>query len=330
MLTIRPFPQNFALKNLAQITSRACALKVNPNSEVVDEKMREWFMSFKVYKDSQGIDFMDRGRFDIFAALSFPDADPDHLQTCLAFFFWAFATDDLSDEGEFQAKPDHVKAGVDICREIVYNQVSPVPDYPYATMLQDLFSRIRATATTGTCERFLRAFEAFSNSEINQSLNRSIGRMPSVSEFILARRATIGAALVEAMVEYSLDLNIPDHVFQDPIFMAMSDATTDMMTWPNDLCSLNKEQADGDLQNLVCCIMMERGVELQEGIDILTEMLDARVTEYLALKAKLPSFGPVVDSELAKYHAALENFVQGTVVWYYMSPRKFGSIMICI
>jgi len=35
------------------------------------------------------------------------------------------------------------------------------------------------------------------------------------------------------MVEYSLDLDIPDHVFEHPIVQAMSDATTDIMTWPN-------------------------------------------------------------------------------------------------
>jgi len=45
--------------------------------------------------------------------------------------------------------------------------------------------------------RFIRAYEDFSNSQIKQSLNRSLDRMPSVSEFIAARRATIGAALVE-------------------------------------------------------------------------------------------------------------------------------------
>jgi hypothetical protein len=76
--------------------------------------------------------------------------------------------------------------------------------------------------------------------------------MLSVSDFIMIRRATIGAALVEgvqrftlhghrlcstlslaAMIEYSLDLDIPDCVFEDPTVIAMSQATTDIMTWPN-------------------------------------------------------------------------------------------------
>jgi len=68
--------------------------------------------------------------------------------------------------------------------------------------------------------------------------------------------------------------------------------------------------------------MVEQNIELQDAIDVLTDMLDVRVTEYLDLKNSLPSFGKEVDAQLAKYLTALEHFVQGTVVWYYNSPRK--------
>ena len=71
--------------------------------------------------------------------------------------------------------------------------------------------------------------------------------------------------------------------------------------------------------------MVERKVELQEAVDILVEMLDACVTDYLSLKTQLPSFGTAVDDTLAKYHTALENYVQGTMIWYYKCPRMSRS-----
>ena len=46
---------------------------------------------------------------------------------------------------------------------------------------------------------FIRAFEAWSDSQVTQSRNRSEDRMPSVDEFILMRRATIGGAMVEGL-----------------------------------------------------------------------------------------------------------------------------------
>lgn len=75
--------------------------------------------------------------------------------------------------------------------------------------------------------------------------------------------------------------------------------------------------------------MVERNVGLQSAIDIVTDMVRERVTEYAALKKCLPSFGADVDAELNRYIKALEHFVQGTVCWYY-SPRtcltcKFNS-----
>jgi hypothetical protein len=86
-------------------------------------------------------------------------------------------------------------------------------------------------------------------------------------------------------------------------------------------CLLQKEQADGDYQNLVCIIMEERNLGLQGAMDKITEMMKERVDTYVALKQKIPSFGPVIDNELARYLTGLENYVQGTIVWYCMSPR---------
>ncbi|KAG2145439.1 terpenoid synthase [Suillus bovinus] len=320
MQQFESLPPQFYLQDLAAITGRVCELRVNPHQAGADRAARSWFNQISVYDDRKKSKFLNYGKFDLFAALSFPDADCMHLETCIMFFFWAFSTDDLSDEGDLQSKPDAVQAGHDISVSVYTNPDDSRPQYPYAAMLYDLLTRFRGTSTVGAYQRFIRAFEAWSSSQVSQSRNRSEDRMPSVDEFILMRRATIGGALVEAMVEYSLDLNLPDIVFENPIIKAMSDATTDLMTWPN------KEQADGDYQNLVFCIMHERNVGLQEAINILTEMLNQRVDDYITFKSQLPSFGADVDAELGRYLHALENFVQGTVLWYYLSPRYFRGV----
>ncbi|KAF9232893.1 isoprenoid synthase domain-containing protein [Melanogaster broomeanus] len=319
-------PSQFCLQDLSAITGRVCELRVSPHQAEADREARIWFNSIKLYDDRKRSKFVNYGKFDLFAALSFPDADLKHLTTCLIFFFWAFATDDLSDEGDLQSKPEGVQAGHDISISVLADPDGPRPEYPYAAMLYDLLSRLRETSTPGAYKRFIRAFEGWSSSQVTQSRNRSQDRMLSVEEFIHMRRATIGGAMVEAVIEYSLDLDLPDEVFENPIIQAMSVATNDLMTWPNDLCSFNKEQSDGDYQNLVFCIMHERNIGLQGAIDVLTEMLAQRVDEYIELKSKLPSFGPEADKELARYLHALENFVQGTVLWYYLSPRYFRGV----
>lgn len=98
---------------------------------------------------------------------------------------------------------------------------------------------------------------------------------------------------------------------------------------------IQKELADGDYQNLVCVIMAQNNIGLQEAVDTLANMIAQRVADYTELKRSLSSFGAEIDPDLAKYLKALEQFIQGTVAWYYLSPSTspdghvFPSSPIC-
>ena len=61
--------------------------------------------------------------------------------------------------------------------------------------------------------------------------------------------------------------------------------------------------------------MLERDTGLQSAVDILTDMLAQRVADYVRYRSQLPSFGPEVDAELARYNRAIEQYTQGTIVW---------------
>lgn len=80
---------------------------------------------------------------------------------------------------------------------------------------------------------------------------------------------------------------------------------------------MQKEQADGDYQNLVCSVMVEGNIGLQDAMDVVTAMLDDRILDYKRLKSRLPSYGAAIDKELARFLCGVEQFVQGTVEWYY-------------
>ncbi|KAK7459648.1 hypothetical protein VKT23_009630 [Stygiomarasmius scandens] len=321
---MRSFPSEFRLRDLAAITGAVCELKSNPYIREANESSEAWFKSIGAYQGKKLQRFFSH-RFDYFAELSFPDADQQHLETCIDFFFWAFSFDDLSDEGELQAKPEEHAIGVKLCTSILYDAKPKRTNFPYARMLEHVWRQLKETATPGACDRFAKTAVEFFDGQLQQGANRKLGRMPTIEEFIPMRRATIGCGMVEAMIEYSLDIDLPDYVFEHPTIRAMSDATNDLMTWPNDICSFNKEQADGDYSNLVFVVMEEKDLGLQEAIDYVIGMLSDRAADYIALKQSLPSFGAKVDKELARYLKALEHFVQGTVVWYY-SPRYFRDI----
>jgi len=213
----------------------------------------------------------------------------------------------------------------------VFHNANVATGYPYAEMLRSLWKNINESVTNKSiCARFARGVEIWFKAQIQQGGNRALSQILTIEKFILMRREAFGAAMVEAMVEYSVDIQVPDEVFKDPTVRAMLEAIHDLMAWPNDICSFNKEQADGDYQNLVYCIMLEKGLDLQSAIDFATDMVRARVKEYVNLKSEVPSFGSETDEEVARFIKALEHWVQGSVVWYYESPRYFRDIDISV
>ncbi|KAI3609229.1 terpene cyclase [Moniliophthora roreri] len=322
-------PNSFVLRNLCSITSVAFELKTaNPHYELANQNISEWFRSFQTYNSTTIENFLNDGRFDIFAGLSFPHTDQDRLETCLAFFLWAFSTDDLSDIGSLRADPLGIQEGHDISYQVLFDCSARRPEYPYAAMLWDILRRIRESGTIGLCARFIQAFLEFSSAQVYQAFNRQQRRILSFDEFAPVRRCAFGVGLVETIVEYSLglDIAIPAFVFKDPVVISILEALGDIIAWPNDLCSFNKEQADGDYQNMIFVLQQGRQIcDLQEVVDILTDMTVKRVAEYQDLNRALPSFGAETDSIVKRFFQAYEDFVQGCIVWYYVSPRYFGA-----
>ncbi|KAF9462325.1 isoprenoid synthase domain-containing protein [Collybia nuda] len=94
----------------------------------------------------------------------------------------------------------------------------------------------------------------WSASQIQQCSNRNINHLPTVDEFIIMRRCTVGAGMVEAMVEHSLNIDLPSYVFKDPVVISMSQAISDIISWSNDIYSFHKEQRGGDSPNLICVL----------------------------------------------------------------------------
>ncbi|KIJ33097.1 hypothetical protein M422DRAFT_264968 [Sphaerobolus stellatus SS14] len=314
-------PKAYVLPNLLCTTEVAFKLKTSPHYLEAETPCIEWFNSFQPFPTRSISDnFINLGNFARLAGLSFPNAGKSRLETGLAFYLWGFSVDDFFDNTS--RSPSETEKDVELNTAVTLCDSIPNVGSPSAAVLHDLLKQFREDGSPGMVKRsqFIEGFHSWSKALITQTKTRWNNDIPSVDAFILMRRSTIGAEMAKAVMEYTIGIDLPDHVFDDPIVQGVFDATTDILTWPNDLCSFNKEQADGDFQNLVVVIMHERGLDLQRAIFELEKMLKARVDDYISLKSRLPSFGPEIDTELGRYHENIEYCVQGIIQWHYESP----------
>ena len=66
-----------------------------------------------------------------------------------------------------------------------------------------------------------------------QALFRANGVVPDLETYIDMRRDTSGCKPVFDLIEYSLDLELPDVVAEDPVIVALNQGANDLVTWSN-------------------------------------------------------------------------------------------------
>ncbi len=99
-----------------------------------------------------------------------------------------------------------------------------------------------------------------------------------------------------------------------------------VVCWANDLASLKKELASGDVHNLVMVMARAEDLGLQEAVDRVARMHDAEVRTFVSLSSRLPSFEAVVDEHLGRYVAVLQARMRGNLDWSREAARYRSEI----
>src|SRR6266702_399500 len=81
--------------------------------------------------------------------------------------------------------------------------------------------------------RFKSSMQMFFQAVHQQALFRANGVVPDLETYIDMRRDTSGCKPVFDLIEYSLDLELPDVVIEDPVIVALNQGANDLVTWSN-------------------------------------------------------------------------------------------------
>lgn len=87
--------------------------------------------------------------------------------------------------------------------------------------------------------RFVDTFQLYTDSVVQQAIDRDASYIPGVEHYLELRRETIGATPSFAILQLKLD--IPDDVISHTAIETLVTATTDMISIGNDLWSYNVE-----------------------------------------------------------------------------------------
>ncbi|ESK90199.1 hypothetical protein Moror_7733 [Moniliophthora roreri MCA 2997] len=201
----------------------------------------------------------------------------------------------------------------------------PAEELNPAKLARDFWSRCIRDAGPGCQARFKETLGLFFESVNIQTKARDAGIIPDLESYIDVRRDTSGCKPCWALIEYALDIDLPEYVATDPVIMALNQYTNDVVTWSNDIFSYNVEQARGDTHNMIVILMKYNGHTLQSAFDYVGQLCKESIDNFNENRKNIPSWGPEVDDMVQRYVNCLQDWTVGALHWSYMTTRYFGE-----
>ncbi|WDZ86294.1 terpene synthase family protein [Micromonospora cathayae] len=295
--------------------------RLSPHADAVQEWLTDRLARVDPTLERGTLDRLHRAGFARYAGRLYPDATEADLRTLAALFTWFFLVDDHCDS---RSTPEDVHA----LREGVLRllRVGPASRHPGLTgrlrrILVDAWHVPRQRMPQRWRVRFSDAVAHHLSGVRREAANKAAGRLPTRAEYVPLRRATSAAYVSYALIEFATGRVLPDAVYHHPLLVRVAETANDLLSWFNDVVSLDRDRAGSGGHNLVLVTAHERAVSPEAAVALVVDEWQATMARFMELCAAVPSFGPGLDEAVAVHLAGVANSVRGTIDWSLESAR---------
>ncbi|KLO09181.1 terpenoid synthase [Schizopora paradoxa] len=291
----------------------------NVHLEEVDADSREWTDSFGFFDEEQRRDYID-ANVELCMAYFYPLCGREELRTGCDIGNLVFVYDLVCD----------VKDGAS-ARKTGDNFMNALSGKPFehtniGIMTRQFRDRYVKTAGPNTTARFIKTCDEYVTAIANEAGLREHGKVLDLDSYISLRRDCCSTNVCVGLFEYVNNIDLPNEVFDDPVFNRIYWAGIDLAWIANDIYSYKREASSGlDATNIVTVFMHQYKLPLQEAMDSCAEYYKSVLDKMLADIATLRSFSEKVDKDIALYIETMKHLVVGNLHWSYDSTRYFGA-----
>lgn len=307
--------------------------RINPLAKAVDRHNRAWARRFGLVGSDAAARRFDDSDYGGFAARAYCTAAYEDLALCVEWMSWYALLDDQLSEGAYNTARAWYRALPGLCTAVLHpEQDTDSQASPAVRALADMCRRTFSRTPSTWYERFaahllstLRslAAEATADRRLHGDLN--------VEQYLALRRATAGVPFYVDLIELAEHAEVPEAVCRTPAFQELVAATTDLVCLHNDLYSLDKELARGNVLNLVLVLERVHGMARDQALGAVAARATQRVEQFCAarhrLRATLARMG--VDGaaieEIGRCVTGMQDWVNGNLEWCRYTPR-YGHV----
>ncbi|KAG6810286.1 hypothetical protein H0H92_012584 [Tricholoma furcatifolium] len=309
-------PTSFILPDL--VSHCPFPLTYHPDGDTVAQQSVEWL-------DTNCPDLSPKGRRALrglqageLTAFCYNTTTPERLRVVSDFMNYLFHLDNISD--------GMMTRETDVLSDVVMNALwfsdryvpttakgkeQPAEEVNPGKLARDFWARCIVDAGPGVQERFKETLGLFFEAVNIQAKARDADVIPDLESYIDVRRDTSGCKPCWALIEYALDIDLPDFVIEHPVIQNLNRWTNDLVTWSNDIFSYNVEQARGDTHNMIVILMKSQNLSLQEAVDFVGDLCEQTIIGFIEDRKRIPPWSPDIDLMVERYVEGLQNWIVG-------------------
>jgi avermitilol synthase len=288
-------------------------LRVSPHREDARPRNLDWVRGHGLVGGERSVDWYSSWDMPRLAAYGFPDATGPGLDLCIDAMAFFFIFDDQFD-GPLGCAPDRVARVCQGLIDIVHGARPRHGGDPCSAAFADLWRRSIDGAPPGWAARVAHEWEYYFAAHAHEAINRVRGTPGDVEQYLQVRRGVAATALPVSLGERAAGITVPPAAFHSPQLRIMREITIDITLVCNDVYSLEKEEARGDMDNLVLVIEHTRHCTRDEAIAAAQQEVHQRCTRYQQLALQVPALGTHLALP-APQRADVDTYVDVMAAW---------------
>ncbi|MFD1829634.1 isoafricanol synthase [Streptomyces desertarenae] len=287
-----------------------------------------WLRDFGLLRDGSDLREYDALRLERAMARFYPRARGEDLALATDVNGWFFVFDDQFD-GELGQRPDAVARLLDSLVRVMDGDApsAGAEAGPLVEGFRDLWRRVNDGMGPLWRHRFREHWHGYLLAHHREALNRSGDALPGIDEYLAARRHSIGIQPCLDLAERFGRYTLPRELHEGFPLREMRRITDEVAIFVNDIVSLDKELAVGDVNNAVILLARGTGRSVRECVPEVCAAANGRVARFLEhaalLSARLEGTGTpgAVRAQVADYVDGMRNVMRGNLDWSLESRR---------
>nr|6EGK_A Chain A, Cucumene Synthase [Streptomyces clavuligerus]6EGK_B Chain B, Cucumene Synthase [Streptomyces clavuligerus] len=272
-------------------------------------------------------------QLDELAGYFFPRATQEGLELATDLMVWYFAPFDDQFDGALGRDPRRTAGVCAGLAEVLYGvpEPGPVASSPVGRALGDLWRRSCTGMSPFWRTRARHNWTGYLAAHTAESVPRYHGRTVDAAYCVRQRGYANSSHVIMDLIERTGGFEVPAMVWHHPVLVELRTLTSEMIGISNDLCSAEKEEADGDLSNnLLLVLENHEGLDRPEAIERARALTAERVARFLDVERAVTDVDCLLDGAgreaVRRFVEGLHDLVRGDNEWERTTGRYQPAI----